>query len=241
MASVFDVAHDNGLRTALYASKTKFSLYQVSYNAANGAEDKTGPDNGPSKIDQFVYEAKSPALTAAFVAAMKAKPFNFTLFHIAETDTAGHDLKGGWGSPPYNEAVKMADGCLGALMDLAGKDPTLRGRTVIILTADHGGKDFNHVIATYPYNYTIPFGVWGAGVKAGADLYALNPKTRADPGQDRPDYKAAVQPIRNGDVGNLALKLLGLGPIPGSTINVRQDLVTGDAAPAAAQPNRAAA
>jgi hypothetical protein len=233
VAGVFDGVHDNGLRTGLFAAKSKFSLFDTSYDATHGAEDKTPPDNGRAKIDAFAINAESAATAQKFIEAMTAKPLNFALVHFNDGDAAGHDAKGGWGSPLYNAGIQNADKCLGLILDLAQKDPALRGRTVIILTADHGGHGGGHDVKDDPYNYTIPFGVWGAGVKAGADLYALNPKARTDPGAARPDYKAAGQPIRNGEVGNLALQFLGLPAIPGSTINTHQDLSVGVAVPAA--------
>jgi hypothetical protein len=100
----------------------------------------------------------------------------------------------------------------------------LKNKTALILSADHGGTGLGHAFPTNPLNYTIPFYAWGAGV-AHRDLYELNRSSRVDPQTSSPDYvQRDRQPIRNGDGGNLALMLLGLGPIPASSINSAQDL-----------------
>lgn len=221
VASVFDVAHDSGKRTGLWATKTKFALFNVSYDARNGAPDVTGADNGRRKLDVFVHRKSSPELTGDFVSAMRAQPCHFAFVHFTETDSAGHTA--GWGSDAYNAALVTIDGCLGRIMDLIATDAALKGRTALIVTADHGGKDRGHSDATLPLDYTVPFFVWGTGIAPG-DLYAWNKGTRQSPGTGRPEYGAQPQPIRNGDVGNLALSLLGLAPIPGSHIGAGQDL-----------------
>ncbi len=92
------------------------------------------------------------------------------------------------------------------------------------MTADHGGTGISHSDPALPENYTIPFYVTAPGAPAGTDLYWLNPVNRLDPGTGRPDYAAAPQPVRNGGVTNLALDLLSLGAIPGSSVNGVQDL-----------------
>jgi hypothetical protein len=224
VASVFDVAHDNGLRTGCFVSKSKFSLYEQSYDGSNGAPDKTGDDNGRDKIDVYVKEGCEP-MTDKFIEEMKANPFNYAFLHFADTDSAGHSKK--WGSPEYNEALRKIDGLLGKILAMIDGDERLRGKTALILSADHGGTDYNHGFNTNPINYTIPFYTWGAGVSHTDDLYAFNQTSRVNPAVGRPDYmERDKQPIRNGDGGNLALSMLGLGPIPDSTINFGQDLKT---------------
>jgi len=230
--STFDVAHDNGLRTALFASKTKFALYDQSYNAANGAPDTVGEDNGRDKVDVAVINENPLSLTCSFVLAMNEKPFNYTFLHFRSCDTAGHAH--GWGSPQYTAAVKQVDGYLGMIFETIATNPQLAGKTAVVLTADHGGFSVNHSVKSDPLNYTIPFYTWGAGVAKGADLYSLNPATRSEPNMRRVDYAGNVpQPIRNGDAGNLALRLLGLGAVPDSFINAKQDLLTDKPAPKA--------
>jgi hypothetical protein len=222
IASVFDVVHDAGMSTALYASKSKFQIFDVSYNETSGAEHANGRD----KIDFFLTDDDVPpqfskTLNERFLADMAAKHFNYAFLHYRDPDTAGHAL--GWGSGAWSYALRNTDAYLGEVFKLVENDDKLRGNTVIILSTDHGGIGYEHSDETKPENYTIPIMVWGAGVGRG-DLYALNRDSRADPGDKRVDYGQQPPPIRNGDTGNLALSLLGLGPIPGSLINAKQDL-----------------
>ena len=221
--STFDVAHDNGLRTSMFASKSKFVLYDHSYDASSGAPDTTGADNGRDKIDLYVKDGNSGAMTDRFIAEMKESPFQYSFLHFHECDTAGHART--WGSTPYNEAIVAVDGHLGKILELIATSEKLKDRTAIILSADHGGTGLDHGINRNPLNYTIPFYVWGAGAGQGKDLYALNTSTRQDPKDGQVDYTdSGLQPIRNGDGGNLALMLLGLPAIPDSVINASQNL-----------------
>jgi hypothetical protein len=63
-------------------------------------------------------------------------------------------------------------------------------------------------------------------VTAGADLYVLNPSPSRRVASVYPmTTYTGIQPIRNAEASNLALDLLGLGPIPGSAFNYSQNLV----------------
>ncbi len=225
--SFFDVAHDQGLSTALYASKSKFSLYDVSFDAANGEPDTTGPDNGRDKIDRYVVNEETGPLVDQLIASFAEKPADVTMLHLRNCDSAGHALT--WDlteGSPYLAALKEVDGLLGKLLDGINDSPTMKGKTWVLITADHGGLTGTkgHGEAKEANNYTIAFYAWGPGVPAGGDLYALNPDSRLDPGKLQPGYGAPVPPIRNGDAANLILSLLKLPAVPDSTINVKQDL-----------------
>jgi Type I phosphodiesterase / nucleotide pyrophosphatase/Fibronectin type III domain len=231
VTSVWDLVHDAGLRTALYATKTKFSLYDSSYDAdttnlQGGAADPnpTGGDNGRDKIDTYLYNASSAVITDSFIAAEAANPFSFAMLHYHDPDTAGH--ANGWMTTAYLNAVKAVDVQLGKVLDLVQNNPTTSGRTVVTLTADHGGNGTDHSNNADRLGYTIPFYAWGpgAGVDAGGDLYSINAATRTNPGTGRPTYSQSPQPIRNGDAANLALDLLGLPTVPGSFFNSAQNL-----------------
>ena len=232
VGSMFDIGHDHGLRTGLYASKVKFILYSRSYDERNGRPDAIGEDNRRDKIDVYVFEKDIEKLMDQFIAAMKADPYELSMLHLRDTDTSGH--ASGWDltdGSPYMQAVVRIDGVLGKLLGLLDSDERLKGKTSIIITADHGGRmeTKTHLKADSPFNFTIPFMVWGPAVKAGADLYALNATNRKDPGKENPPFDAeAPAPIRNGDAGNLALSLLGLPPIDGSSINPEHDLKVSD-------------
>lgn len=223
VASMFDVAHDRGDRTALYTVKDKFNVLDRSWTARTGAPDRTGANNGRDKIDRYWLSLTEPTNTTRLINRLNTRPDELSFVHIAYPDRAGHEY--GWMSSPYLTAVRQADEQVGRILDAIATNPHLRAHTNVILTADHGGMpgSDNHSVRTDPANYTVPFMVWGVGVPAGTDLYALNAATRRDPGIGRPTY-AGKQPIRNGEVANLALDLLDLPAVPNSLFNRNRDL-----------------
>jgi predicted AlkP superfamily pyrophosphatase or phosphodiesterase len=231
VASVFDVAHDNGLRTGMYANKSKFSLFDTygaytgggSYNATNGAIDTTGENNGRDKVDNpYINTALGGIVVNTFIAQQKtASPNQYAFLHINEPDAYGHSS--GWGSATWNSQVVNVDTMLGKIFKLIEQDvPAMKGKTAIILTADHGNQDNPPTGAD---RYSVPFYVWGPGVSAGADLYSLNTGLRAAASSYPMTTYSGMQPIRNAEASNLALDLLGWGPIPGSMFNFTQNLV----------------
>lgn len=226
--SMFSVAHDHGFRTGLFASKTKFSLFDESWGPRLGRPDEVGEDNGRDKIDVYHMKTRSESMVDDLETVLKKQEtFDLLMVHIRNPDTAGHGFKWNTEIPSiYMKAVKKADELLEDIFDHLDR-PQWKGRTFVVVTADHGGPlgMKEHGDNKNPENYTVPFYVWGPGIPAGVDLYELNADTRQDPGTANPlPSPDTLPPIRNAGAGNLCLDLLGLPPIPGSTVNVDQDL-----------------
>lgn len=236
IVGVFDVAHDRGLRTAIFAGKTKFSVFDVSWNGAfnpvwgdiNGAVDSVPPDNGRDKIDFYQFSGNAATLANGTAAELTAAAGSRSLIflHFHDPDSTGHGS--GWNltpGSPYLQSIMTVDAALGTVLSTIDGNPQLKGNTAIIVTSDHGGTGTGHGDASDPANYIIPFLVWLGDDLPPRDLYSINSASRTDPGVGRPlDAPAPNQPIRNGDAANLALDLLGLPPVPGSVINASQNL-----------------
>ena len=211
VASVFDVVHDQDGSTALFASKTKFKIYQRTWNS-HGARDRVGANDGRAKIDRFTIDRNNTRLVAKLTAELRRKPREFTFVHLSLPDRAGHAH--GFMRQPYLAAVKRTDQLLGRILNTITDRPTLRRHTLVILTADHGGRGASHYTISKLQNFRIPFMTWGPGVPAGRNLYGLNPTFRG-PGSSRTSYRGK-QPIRNGDLANLATDALDLPRVAGS-------------------------
>ncbi len=197
MSGIFDVVHDNGLSTSLYASKDKFVLFENSYNAANGAPDVTGIDNGTDKIDVYVNnDLDSTAMLNTLLANLQANPTRYTFVHFHDVDTTGHAWS--WGGQQYFDNTFYVDEKIGAIWNMVKVHPLMANNTTIIITADHGGNNYAHADSSLDVNYTIPFYLWGPGIPANADLYGINGQTRLTPEQVAPTMAPRRSPFAMG-------------------------------------------
>ncbi len=203
--SIFDVAKEHQLSTGFFVSKLKFHVFNNSYGKNFDVVSITDHDDDQT-LKRFLEEARH------------GLP-NLTFIHFSDPDHTGHHK--GWkieqGSS-YLEAVQRDDEHLGEILDAIRANPEYLESTVVLMTADHGGQGMNHTDNHRIEDYRIPLIIWGKGVAAGGDLYKINIEVRGDPGDRQVSYGEPLQPIRNGDVANTALHLLGLPLIAGSTI-----------------------
>jgi hypothetical protein len=214
--SVYDVVHDAGRSTALYSSDPSARMIQRSW-AKHGHADKVGANNGRDKITKTVLAATDKAVTAKFrKGAAHLKTFSF----VQLTGAVRTGQKSGFSSKKYKHAVKTLDHRIAAIVHAVQRNPATAGNTLVVVTASAGGK--GHATGgSKPANYRVPFVVWGNGVPAGQDLYAMNPGLLSPSGN--PGLTVG-QPVRTAMVADLATSVLGLPAVPGSLFASGQDL-----------------
>ncbi|HEX6035886.1 MAG TPA: alkaline phosphatase family protein [Anaerolineales bacterium] len=141
---LFDVAHAAGLRTYMYVGKEK--LRQITE---------------PASLDHFVFVNDRDTVLMERLLGEFPQDFDLLFIHFAITDGMGHVY--GWLSPEQLSVLRRADEALGLLLaelDVRG----LRGETLLIITADHGGHDTTHG-SSMPEDMTIPWIAAGPGVQ----------------------------------------------------------------------------
>jgi arylsulfatase A-like enzyme len=150
LPTLFSVAHDAGLTTAMFVGKVKLEHIAV-----------------PGTVDTYAYVTGGDAQVATQAAGHLRQASPDVLFvHLPDVDTTGHVH--GWLSSPQLDFVTRADGAVGILLEglegLGRLDSTL-----IIVTADHGGIGTTHG-GNDPESMTIPWLVAGPGVRAGYEI-----------------------------------------------------------------------
>lgn len=226
LPSVHDVTFHHGLTTAVFASKPKLDLLSRSWTPEHAAPSSAREDNDALRIvaESFneLDDAETHAVALEFLEQEELPAILFLQY--SRSDGIGHSS--GFNPTPgsaYMRELTRIDGYMAEILERIEQHPALAGRTAVVLTTDHGGEGTNHFNLDHAANWTIPLVVWGPGVPAGTDLHALNAEGRADPG-DVIASDAAPPPIRNIEAGQIALRMLGLPPIPGSRVGVAPPL-----------------
>jgi len=148
--TLFSVAHEAGLSTAMVVGKKKFRHLVI-----------------PGTVDQYVYAGYLDAQVAGkAIEIINAGLPNVLFIHLPNVDSAGHLT--GWMSAGQLLAVAGADTEIGKIV-AALKANNYWDTTLLLITADHGGSDKAHGSAS-PEDTTVPWLAVGPGVPAGKTL-----------------------------------------------------------------------
>jgi predicted AlkP superfamily pyrophosphatase or phosphodiesterase len=147
--TVLHVARAAGMQTSLFLSKQKLDVLA-------GGEAPDVMQIGGLRCTRIL-----PAAERHLRAARTGVHF----VHFADPDSAGHAH--GFMSGPYRDAVQRADGCLARLIAVVEEHDV--ARTLVIVTADHGGHGRTHG-SDEEQDMRIPWIAWGAGIGPGQSL-----------------------------------------------------------------------
>jgi predicted AlkP superfamily pyrophosphatase or phosphodiesterase len=154
--TIFSLAKQRGLVTAMFVSKEKF--------------EHLAP---PGSVDAFVWpqpEDDAKAVAKVFAEKVGSLKPNLCFIHFRDPDSAGHAY--GASSPEKMSALADCDAALKTVREAIAA-AGLAERSVIILTADHGSHDVKNkegkTVGTHgsaeTSDVTIPWVAWGKGVK----------------------------------------------------------------------------
>jgi len=144
--TILEILKSQGKKTAALYSKKK-----LGFLFPPGSVDYIfGP--GQNGIDY--NQANANQLAAEFARIWNQQNYHFTFIHIREPDAYGHQY--GWMSSEYlNQAIPLTDKAIGNIINTISKGEKANN-TLLIITADHGGKDKTHW-SKRPEDLTIPW------------------------------------------------------------------------------------
>lgn len=190
--TVFSLARQAGLSTAMFVGKEKFHhlaqpgmVDEFYYDRANAVVMmKSLSGDRVVKKEGNIFAKMVATNAAAYI--VKNKP-NLCFIHFTDTDSIGHEF--GWGSPEQIKAFADTDEALDMILKAIRKAGITK-RSVILISADHGGHGKGHSQGT-PLDMQIPWIAWGKDVKKGYEI---------------------VTPVNTCDTAATVLWLLGLSP-----------------------------
>jgi len=144
--SVFQLAHEAGLKTVMVVGKEK--LIQLTQ---------------PETVDVYKYINDRDLVITDWLLANFPADFGVMFIHFPTIDFMGHEH--GWLSWEQLSVARRGDEALGKI--LAALDQRgIRDETLLIITADHGGHDQTHG-SHDPQDMTIPWVISGPGIRPG--------------------------------------------------------------------------
>jgi arylsulfatase A-like enzyme len=116
--------------------------------------------------DRIVNPKGPVETTKQAIGFLEEKKPELLFIHLDHVDHAGHEY--GHGTSQYDAAVEEADRLIGTVLD-ALRDSGLADSSLVLVTADHGGKGKGHGGSTMG-EIEIPWIIHGRGVAAGREL-----------------------------------------------------------------------